>query len=124
MTAEAATVRSAFAEIAGPAEAASGEGSPAPAAGTGPTITSLFSAPLQPMTSPLTPAEAATATAQPGEAVDVALRQQLDLAHEGAWLAPLARALPRSAGPEVGLRLRSNPQNPAPTHGRVPPRHA
>src|SRR3546814_9955167 len=102
MTAEAATVRSAFAEIAGPAEAASGEGSPAPAAGTGPTITRLFSAPLQPMTSTLTPAEAVTATAQPGEAVDVALEQPTDLAHEGEWLDRLARALPRSAGAAGG----------------------
>src|SRR3546814_17161189 len=57
MTAEAATVRSAFAEIAGPAEAASGDGSPAPAAGTGPPITTPFPTPLTPLHTPLHPAQ-------------------------------------------------------------------
>src|SRR3546814_12759153 len=58
MTAEAATVRSAFAEIDGPAEPASGAGSPAPAAGTGPTIPRPLAAPSKPLTTPLTTAHA------------------------------------------------------------------
>ena len=76
-----------------------------------PVLNSFLSAALQPVTGQSAPLEAAAPAAQPGEIVDVALEQQLDLAHEGEWLDRLARDIARTAGAEGGLRFRLNPEH-------------
>lgn len=96
-----------LADTAAPVETASVDARPIQ-----PTVLNSFlSAALQPVTGQPAPLEGAAPTAQPGEIVDVALEQQLDLAHEGEWLDRLARDIARTAGAEGGLRFRLNPEH-------------
>lgn len=100
-----------LAEAAAPAEGSSAEARPVQANGIGPTLTGIFSAALQPAAGQSVSMEATPTAAQPGEIVDPALEQQLDLAHEGEWLDRLARDIARTAGAEGALRFRLNPEN-------------
>lgn len=83
---------------------------PAPAAAQG-------TAPLQPppfaIDAPTTPAPVAGAAPSGpllAAAPDLAIEQQLDLAHEGEWLDRLARDIARTAGGEGAMRFRLNPE--------------